>query len=59
MVEDVAWLLNESRIVMRLLKPEEKLPMEGRAMEGRNDGLLAVPWGQRQRTQAAGYEEWK
>ena len=42
MIEDVTRLLNESRIVARLLKPEEKLPMEGG-----NDDLLAVPWGQK------------
>ena len=43
MIEDVAWLLNDSRIVTR---SQKKLPMEGG-----NDGLLAVLRGQRQRTQ--------
>ena len=40
-MEDVTRLLNESRMLERPLKPEVRLPMEGG-----DDDLLAVPWGQ-------------
>jgi hypothetical protein len=42
LIEDMTRLLKESSMVVRPLKPEEKLPMETG-----NDGLLAVPWGRK------------